>query len=38
VDLDPLNAMSWEILGETKFDAGQGDEAIEDLKRALAGC
>ena len=35
VDLDPLNAMSWEILGETKFDAGQTDEAIEDLKRAV---
>jgi tetratricopeptide (TPR) repeat protein len=35
VDLDPLNAMSWEILGETKFDAGQADEAIEDLKRAV---
>ena len=31
----PLNAMSWEILGETKFDAGQADEAIEDLKRAV---
>jgi tetratricopeptide (TPR) repeat protein len=35
VDLDPLNAKSWEILGETKFDVGQADEAIEDLKRAI---
>jgi tetratricopeptide (TPR) repeat protein len=35
VDLDPLNAMSWEILGETKLCAGQADEAIGDFKRAV---
>jgi tetratricopeptide (TPR) repeat protein len=33
--VDPLNADSWEILGETKFFRGQGDEAVGDLKRAV---
>src|SRR4029077_5937840 len=35
VGLDPLNAMSWEILGETKICAGPADEALGDLKRAV---
>jgi len=35
VDLDPLNADSWENLGETKFFKGQLDEAAADFKKAL---
>jgi TolB-like protein/DNA-binding winged helix-turn-helix (wHTH) protein/TPR repeat protein len=35
VDLDPLNADSWELLAETKFFMGQLDEAAADLKKAL---
>jgi tetratricopeptide (TPR) repeat protein len=34
-DLDPLNALSWENLGEIKFVMGQLDEAAGDLKKAL---
>jgi len=34
VDLDPLNASSWEVLGETEFFMGQPDEAVADLKKA----
>ena len=35
VDLDPLNADSWEGLGETEFFMGQLDEAAADCKKAL---
>jgi tetratricopeptide (TPR) repeat protein len=35
VDLDPLNAESWESLGETKFFMGQLDQAAADGKKAL---
>jgi tetratricopeptide (TPR) repeat protein len=35
VELDPLSAGSWESLGEIRFDAGQLDEAVGDLKKAL---
>ena len=35
VDLDPLNAESWESLAETEFYAGQLDEAEADAKKAL---
>jgi TolB-like protein/DNA-binding winged helix-turn-helix (wHTH) protein len=35
VDLDPLNADSWEELGETKLLMGQLDEAEADSKKAL---
>ena len=35
VDLDPLNAGSWETLGEIKVFMGQLDQAIPDLKKAL---
>jgi TolB-like protein/DNA-binding winged helix-turn-helix (wHTH) protein len=35
VDLDPLNADSWEHLGETEFFMGQLDEAAADSKKAL---
>ena len=35
IDLDPLNADSWEQLGETKFFMGQLDEAAADFKKAL---
>src|SRR4029077_18927166 len=35
VALDPLNAGSWETLGETKVFMGQPDQAIPDLKKAL---
>jgi predicted Zn-dependent protease len=33
--LDPLNAASWELLGDTKFFMGQPDQAVGDLKRAI---
>ena len=36
VDLDPLNANSWESLGETEFWMGQLDEAAADSKKGLA--
>ena len=36
VDLDPLNADSWEELGEIEFLAGQLDEATATSKKALA--
>jgi tetratricopeptide (TPR) repeat protein len=35
LDLDPLNAGSWESLGETEFFMGQLDEAAADVKKAL---
>ncbi|MGP0018302.1 MAG: winged helix-turn-helix domain-containing tetratricopeptide repeat protein [Candidatus Sulfotelmatobacter sp.] len=35
VDLDPLNASSWESLGEKEFWMGQLDEAARDSKKAL---
>ncbi len=35
VDLDPLNADSWEELGEIEFLAGQLDEATATSKKAL---
>ena len=35
VDLDPLNAESWESLGEKEFFVGQLDEAAADSKKAL---
>jgi TolB-like protein/DNA-binding winged helix-turn-helix (wHTH) protein/Flp pilus assembly protein TadD len=35
VDLDPINAESWESLAETEFYAGQLDEAAADAKKAL---
>ena len=35
VDLDPLNAANWELLGETKFFMGQPDQAMGDLKKAI---
>ncbi len=35
VDLDPLNANSWESLGETEFFIGQLDQAAADFKKAL---
>jgi len=35
VDLDPLNAESWESLGETEFFMGQLDKAEVDFKKAL---
>jgi TolB-like protein/DNA-binding winged helix-turn-helix (wHTH) protein/cytochrome c-type biogenesis protein CcmH/NrfG len=36
VDLDPLNAYSWDFLAETRFFRGQLDEAATDSKKALA--
>ena len=36
IDLDPLNAGSWEQLGEIEFQEGKLDEAEADLKKALA--
>jgi TolB-like protein/DNA-binding winged helix-turn-helix (wHTH) protein len=36
VDLDPLNANSWESLGEAEFWMGQLDEAAADSKKGLA--
>ncbi len=35
VDLDPLNADSWELLGEIEFYMGQRGEAAADCKKAL---
>jgi TolB-like protein/DNA-binding winged helix-turn-helix (wHTH) protein len=35
VDLDPLNAESWENLAETRFYLGRLDEAAADAKKAL---
>ncbi len=35
VDLDPLNADSWESLAETEFFMGQLDQAAADCKKAL---
>jgi tetratricopeptide (TPR) repeat protein len=35
VDLDPLNADSWELLAETEFSVGHLDEAAADSKKAL---
>jgi tetratricopeptide (TPR) repeat protein len=35
VDLDPLNADSWESLAETEFFMGQLDKAAADCKKAL---
>jgi TolB-like protein/DNA-binding winged helix-turn-helix (wHTH) protein len=35
VDLDPLNASSWENLGEIEFYNGQLDAAAADCKKAL---
>jgi len=35
VDLDPLNADSWESLAETQFFMGQLDQAAADCKKAL---
>lgn len=36
IDLDPLNAGTWEQLGEIEFQDGKLDEAEADLKKALA--
>jgi tetratricopeptide (TPR) repeat protein len=33
--IDPLNANSWEYVGETEFLMGQLDEAAADFKKAL---
>ena len=35
VDLDPLDADSWELLADTKFFMGQLHEAAADSKKAL---
>jgi len=35
VDLDPLNELSWENLGEIRFSMGQLDEPVADFKKAL---
>jgi tetratricopeptide (TPR) repeat protein len=35
VDLDPLNAGSWEQLGEIEFQGGKLDQAVAYLKKAL---
>src|SRR5579862_7912973 len=35
VDLDPLNANSWEQLAETEISMGRLDEAVADCKKAL---
>ena len=35
VDMDPLNAGSWENLGEIEFFTGHLDDAVADLKKAL---
>jgi TolB-like protein/DNA-binding winged helix-turn-helix (wHTH) protein len=35
VDLDPLNAGSWETLAETEFFMGQLNQALADCKKAL---
>jgi len=33
VDLDPLNAASWDGLGETEYFIGRLDEAATDFKK-----
>jgi TolB-like protein/DNA-binding winged helix-turn-helix (wHTH) protein/Tfp pilus assembly protein PilF len=35
LELDPLNAESWERLAENRFYAGQLDEATADIRKAL---
>ena len=35
VDLDPLNAHSWQALGDTEYYAGQLDAAAADFQKAL---
>jgi len=35
LELDPLNAESWERLAENRFYAGQLDEAVADIRKAL---
>ena len=35
VELDPLNANSWEILGEIEYFMGHVDKAAADIKKAL---
>jgi len=35
VDLDPLNADSWESLGETEYFTGQLNQAAADVKKGL---
>src|SRR5216683_711604 len=35
VDLDPLNELSWENLGQIRFSMGQLDEPVADIKKAL---
>ena len=35
IELDPLNAGRWEVLGEAEFFRGRLDAAIPDLKKAL---
>ena len=35
IDLDPLNALSWVAVGQTKYYMGQLDEAATDVKKAL---
>jgi TolB-like protein/DNA-binding winged helix-turn-helix (wHTH) protein len=34
-EMDPLNAGSWEILGETEYNMGQLDQAVVHLRKAL---
>jgi len=35
LELDPLNAEIWEYLAENRFYAGQLDEAVADIRKAL---
>ena len=35
LELDPLNAESWEYLAENRFFAGQLAEAVADIRKAL---
>jgi tetratricopeptide (TPR) repeat protein len=35
IDLDPLNADSWEALAETELNMGQLDQSAADSKKAL---
>jgi hypothetical protein len=35
VELDPLNASSWELLGETEYFMGQRDKAAADVKKGI---
>jgi TolB-like protein/DNA-binding winged helix-turn-helix (wHTH) protein len=35
LELDPLNAESWEGLADNRFYAGQLDDAVADIKKAL---